>query len=140
MFQGDQMVVDKVHFFNLPHCQIFNVSLYSTVISNGSTTLEWTELVTTKPNPNLKFTLDSFDLVIDGVNDDVSLKQASGKADGVIKAIWKHTHQCVDIYKMSLRHTNDDKDTNVGEISINSPSHLGESMEQDLHIFPGRCV
>ena len=120
-----------VHFFTLPYCQVFNVSMYSIIISNGSTHLDWSDLITTIINPDERFMLDKFNLTIEG--NDLFQKQDIGLA----KVEWKHSHQCIKKYMLRLSHSDIIKGGEIGENVLLSPLHLGEAVEQDLQMIPG---
>ena len=126
------MVVDMVRFFTLPNCLIFNASMYSIVKSNGSTHLDWTELIQTKVNPDKNFTLLHFNLTIQG-NEMYNESQ-----NGLAKIEWTHSYQCIKKYMIRLRYHDTVRGEIKGEIVLSSPPHLKEKIEQDLHMIPGK--
>ena len=127
--QNDKMVVDKTHFFTLPHCSIFNASMYSIVISNESVSLDWTEIIQTKINLEENFLLENFQVNIgrsdSGTNDEAS-------------AEWTHSNQCVKKYMIQLSYNDTTKHEVKGKIEISAPPHLGEKVQLDLHTIPGK--
>ena len=119
------MVVDKLHFFTLPHCSILNASMYSIVISNETVSLDWTEIIETKVNLEEQFTLENFQIKF-GTGNDVSTNVE-----------WTHSDQCIKNYMIRLSYNDTTKTEIKGEIGLPSPSHLGEKVQLDLHMIPG---
>ena len=97
--------------------------MYTFIISNGSTHLDWSDLITTIVNPDEQFTLDNFNLTIEG--DDASEKQDKGLA----KVAWKHSHQCVRKYMLRLRHSDTTKGDKKGECQFHEPYHAKRIMK-----------
>ena len=119
------MVVDKLHFFTLPHCSILNASMYSIVISNETVSLDWTEIIETKVNLEEQFTLENFQIKF-GTEKDVSTNVE-----------WTHSDQCIKNYMIRLSYNDTTKNEIKGERRLSSPSHLGEKVQLDLHMIPG---
>ena len=123
------MVVDKLHFFTLPHCSILNASMYSIVISNETVSLDWIEIIQTKVNLEEQFTLEKFQIKFGTGNNE------STKGDAIVE--WIHSDQCIKKYMIHLSYNDTTKNEIMGEIGLPSPSHLGEKVELDLHMIPG---
>ena len=123
------MVVDKTHFFTLPHCSILNASMYSIVVSNETVSLDWTEIIQTEINLEKNFSLENFQIEIGGSNSSLSEEA---------KAKWSHSKQCVKNYMIRLSYNDKTKQEIKGETEILSPPNLGEKVDLDLHSISGR--
>ena len=128
-FQNDGMVVDKTHFFTLPHCSVLNASMYSIVVSNETVSLDWTEIIQTEINLEKNFLLEDFQIEMGGSNSNVTEEA---------KAEWIHSNQCVKKYMVRLSFNDTTKQEIKGETEILSPPNLGEKVELDLHSISGR--
>ena len=128
-FQNDGMVVDKTHFFTLPHCSVLNASMYSIVVSNETVSLDWTEIIQTEINLEKNFLLEDFQIEMGGSNSNVTEEA---------KAEWIHSNQCVKKYMVQLSFNDSTKQEIKGETEILSPPNLGEKVELDLHSISGR--
>ena len=123
--------MDKTHFFTLPHCLIFNVSIYSVILSNETVNLDWTKIIQTKVHLEQNFTLENFKITIEG-ND-----RPQDSSKGVAKVEWTHSYQCIKKYMLRLQYNNTVEDDILGEIRIDAPPSLQEKVELDLHEIPG---
>lgn len=128
-FQNDGMVVDKTHFFTLPHCSVLNASMYSIVVSNETVSLDWTEIIQTEINLEKNFLLEDFQIEMGGSNSNVTEEA---------KAEWIYSNQCVKKYMVRLSFNDTTKQEIKGETEILSPPNLGEKVELDLHSISGR--
>ena len=128
-FQNDGMVVDKTHFFTLPHCSVLNASMYSIVVSNETVSLDWTEIIQTEINLEKNFLLEDFQIEMGGSNSNVTEEA---------KAEWIHSNQCVKKYMVRLSFNDTTKQEIKEETEILSPPNLGEKVELDLHSISGR--
>ena len=124
------MVIDKLHFFTLPYCLIFNASIYSIILSNDSVHLDWTEIIQTKVDLEGSFSLPNFQISIQGNNG------SENSTNEVAKMEWIHSHQCMKKYMVRLRYNNKDEKEVIGELEISSPQ-LDEKIEIDLQTIPG---
>ena len=129
LFQNDGMVVDKTHFFTLPHCSVLNASMYSIVVSNETVSLDWTEIIQTEINLEKHFLLENFQVKMGGSNSSINEEA---------KAEWIHSKQCVKKYMIRLSYNDTTKQEIKEETEILSPTNLGEKVELDLHSFSGR--
>ena len=129
LFQNDGMVVDKTHFFTLPHCSVLNASMYSIVVSNETVSLDWTEIIQTEINLEKHFSLENFQIKMGGSNSSIN--------EGA-KAEWIHSKQCVKKYMIRLSYNDTTKQEIKEETEILSPTNLGEKVELDLHSISGR--
>ena len=125
------MVVDKIHFFTIPSCSIFNVSMYSIVMANESVHLGWTEILQTEVNPEANFTLKNFEILI---NDENSIKD--GKSE-ISKIDWTHSNQCIEKYMVRIKYYNDEQQEITSDLELPSPQHLKDKLGFDLSTFPG---
>lgn len=131
VFQNDNMVVHKTHFFTLPHCSILNASMYSIVITNDTVSLDWTEIIQTKVNLEESFSLENFEIQMGGINE---------SENGEAKVQWNHSNQCIKKYMIRLSYNNTLQKEISGEIGLPSPSNMGEKVELDLHMIPGNVL
>ena len=124
-------MADKLHFFTLPYCQIFNLSMYSIVISNHSRQLDYTKIIQTEVGGN--FTLSNYSLTIQDSEVD-----PEKYPNGLAEIEWTHSYQCVQKYMLRLRHSNPTKGEIKGEIVIPSPPRLNEKIKQNLNSILGK--
>ena len=129
LFQNDGMVVDKTHFFTLPHCSVLNASMYSIVVSNETVSLDWTEIIQTEINLEKNFSLENFQIKMEGSDSSVGEEA---------KAEWIHSKQCVKKYMIRLSYNDTTKQEIKGETEILSPPNLGEKVGLDLYSISGK--
>ena len=103
----------------MEYCTVFQAILYSTVISNGSQTVEYNETVVTEHNPGKDFQLEGF-----------RVKVIPGAEAGEATAIWQHTHQCLKKYMVRV----DKPDDTKGENFVALPQHGQEVCEAPLSL------
>ena len=131
IFQNDEIVVDKIHFFTIPSCSIFNVSMYSIVMANESVHLGWTEILQTEVNPEANFTLKNFEILINDEN------MAKAGESELSKIQWTHSNQCIEKYMVRIQYYNDEQEQVTSELELSSPQHLKQKLGFELSTFPG---
>ena len=80
----------KTRFLTVEYCTVFQAVFTSTVIANGTQTVEYNATVVTEHNPDADFNLE--------FRVDVTPGETAGEAT----AVWRHTHQCLQKYMVRV--------------------------------------
>ena len=87
----------------MEHCTEFKAVIYSTVIANGTRTVEFEETLVTQHNPEEELRLENFRVEV--------LKGGEDGPSGTAVAKWTHRHQCLEKYMVRVQKP----DKNKGE-------------------------